>query len=344
MSARKPALLLALWCASSAGSALAAEKGGDWREIDQGLARVESAQAAFSTCVEDRGILAAAGASSAPRISADLAVVDPALKKLFWSELIVRQTCLALAGGSSDPCASLAGLPGDPESGEHVCRRLHRMALFSAALLAKSSEADAACARWCDLAPSRPPADVVSRVCSALVGQQDYHVACGSIASWRKLGPGYVERECAWEMRSLLGLGGEDGCRKSYRAGNEHTPGGELCVATVRLRDGDCGGDALCRAMSGAGGENCSGLEADIESRAWPLFSKGLTPEGRIARLDEDCAVIRTGAEQAVGAARRRLQASGTARDGNWRSRRAKLQTLEERQERLEVAYRTAGH
>lgn len=343
MSARKPALLLALWCASSAGSARAAETESPWREVDRGIARIESAQAAFSTCVEDREILSSASASRPPRISAELVVVDPELKKLFWSELIVRQTCLALTGGTSDPCGALAGLQGDPESGEHVCRRLRRMALFSTALIAKASDAADACARWCALAPSVPPADVVARVCAALVGDQDYHVACGSIASWRKLGPGYVERECAWEMRSLLGIGGEDGCRKSYQAGNEHTPGGELCVATVRLRGGDCGGDVLCRAMRGDRGADCSALDADIESRAWALFSIGRTPEGRIERLDGDCAVIRTGAAKAIGAVRRQLQAPGAARDGNWSSRRGKLEGLEEKQRGLEAAYLATG-
>ena len=345
MSARKPALLLAVWCASSAGLALAAETEGPWRKIEQGIARVESAQAAFSTCVEDRKVLlSATSASSSPKITADLVVVDPELKKLFWSELIVRQTCLALAGGTPDPCAALAGLPGDPESGEHVCRRLHRMALFSTALISEASDASSACARWCDLAPSRPPADVVARVCAALVGNQDYDVACKSIASWRKLGPGYVERECAWEMRSLLGVGGEDNCRKSYQAGNEHTPGGELCVATGRLRGGDCGGDVLCRAMHGDGGENCAALEGNIESKARPLFLKGLTPGGRIARLDEDCAVIRTDAAKAIGETRRQLQAPGTARDGRWRSRRGELDSLEQKQRGLEAAYLATGH
>lgn len=338
VSARKTALLLALWCASWSGAARAAETGEARPEIDLAIARVESAQAAFSTCVEDRRSLSATSVSSSPRIAAGIVVADPELKKEFWSELIVRQTCRALAGGTPAPCADLAGLPGDPESGEHVCNRLYRMALFSKALIGKTGDASSACARWCEWAPSRPPADVVARVCAALVGDQDYHVACGSIATWRKLGPGYVERECAWEMRSLLGAGEEESCRKSYHSGNEHTPGGELCVATVRLKGGDCGDDVLCRAMRGDGGDVCAALDANIESKASPLFSKGLTAGGRVARLDADCAVIRTDAENAVDAARRRLQAPGTVRDASWRSRRGELERLEERQRSLEAA------
>ena len=132
---------------------------------------MERLQAAFGRCAGARAELAAGGPAFVPRLDADVVMHDRGMRDLIASELIVRQTCLALVSRRSEPCDSLADLPGRPESGQRMCSRLFRMGQFSEALIARDKTAPAACARWCELAPRLPPSDVIARVCDALVSR-----------------------------------------------------------------------------------------------------------------------------------------------------------------------------
>ncbi|MDE2140842.1 MAG: hypothetical protein KGL74_13575 [Elusimicrobia bacterium] len=282
----------------SGAPAAAVEQPSPVERIDAALADVNRLQAAFGRCAETRAELAAGGPAFVPRLDADIVMHDLGMRDLLAAELIVGQTCRALVSGRSEPCDSLADLPGRPESGQRICSRLFRMGQFSAALLARDKTAPAACARWCELAPKLPPPDVIAQVCDALVTRGDYPLACDNIASWTHPGPGYVNKECAWEMKSLLGLGSEDFCRTSYRSGNTQTPGAEICVATGLYRAAKAGGspekcraNPLCRALLDPEPATCRPLEEALEKKAGGLFGGQALPV-RLARLNKDCLAI----------------------------------------------------
>jgi hypothetical protein len=216
----------------------------------------------------------------APRPEAASPLVEkilsrPELRRRFASDLVVRQVCASLSGGGPEPCDVLAGVEGNPESGRRMCRRLYSMSRFSADLISGSAGTAASCAAWCELAPSLPPQDLISRVCGALM-TGEYSRACGDIVEWKTPGHGYSPVECEWEMRSVLGISTEEAC-----VGNRR-PGSDVCVATARFKKAKaaadaalCGGDPLCRAMMGGDASACAGLDRDLQAKAFP----GETPE-----------------------------------------------------------------
>ncbi len=328
----------------SGAPAAAAEPPSPSERIDAALADVERLQAAFGRCAGARAELAAGGPGFVPRLDADIVMHDHAMRELFASELIVHRTCLALVSGRSEPCDSLADLPGRPESGQRICSRLFRMVQFSEALIARDKTAPSACERWCELAPRLPPPDVIAQVCDALVRRADYPLACDNIASWTHPGPGYVNRECAWEMKSLLGLGSEEFCRTSYRAGNTETPGAEVCVATGLYRaakaEGSsekCRANPLCRALLDPDPAACAPLEAAIEKKAGALF--GTQGTLRLARLDEDCLAIGAHVNREIEMARGLLTGGGAEDVSELAKRRQALAGLEAKQKSAERAY-----
>ncbi|MFI5345911.1 MAG: hypothetical protein ACHQ51_06010 [Elusimicrobiota bacterium] len=328
----------------SGAPAAVAEPPSPAERIDAALADVTRLQAAFGRCESVRAELAAGGPAFIPRLDAEIVMHDRGMRDLISSELIVHQTCLALVSRRSEPCDSLADLPGRPESGQRMCSRLFRMGQFSEALIARDKTAPAACANWCELAPKLPPPDVIARVCDALVRRGDYPLACDHIADWTHPGPGYVTHECAWEMKSLLGLGSEEFCRTSYRAGNAETPGAEICVATGLYRraksEGSldkCRANPLCRALLEPDPAVCRPLEEALEKKAGALFGTQRAPQARLARLDEDCLAIGAHAAREIEAARGLLKGAGPA---DALSKRGEaLAGLEAKQKTAEQAY-----
>ncbi|MDE2489410.1 MAG: hypothetical protein KGM24_01090 [Elusimicrobia bacterium] len=344
--------------AASPLSALAAPADPD--AFGSALVRLRRTQAELSRCVEaKKAILSepqaagrgnAEGASCSPKISVDMVMVDPLLRGEVSADLIARQVCRAVAARSPNPCIPLADIPGKPESGERMCRRLYRMILFSKDLMAGSRGVGASCAAWCRLAPTLPPPDLIGEVCGLIV-QKDYVRTCSVIAQWKHAPRGYATKECAWEMRSVLGLGTEQSCRDSYR------PGTDVCWATALYRralqshDADaCGDNPLCRVMSGAGPAACAPLDAAIETRACEAFSQlgpgsnaaqapAVGAEREIGRLDQDCLAVRNKAAREIEDARRALESRrrGSAPDAARRQRA--LAGLEAAQKRLETAY-----
>jgi hypothetical protein len=326
----------------------AAETSSTAERVDAALAGVERLQAAFGRCASARAELAAGAPAFVPRMDSDLVMHDLGMRDGLTSELIVRQTCLALVSRRAEPCDSLADLPGKPESGQRICSRLFRMGQFSEALITRDKTAPAACARWCELAPRLPPPDVIAGVCDALVSRGDFPLACDHIANWTHPGPGYVTRECAWEMKSLLGLGSEDFCRTSYRSGNTETPGAEICVATGLYREAKAGGspvkcraNPLCRALLDPDPAACGPLEEAIERKAGALFGARGARQVRLSRLDEDCLAIDAHVAREIAAARVLLKGAGPADAPALSKRGETLAGLEAKQKSAEQAYRS---
>ncbi len=339
-------LFLAVFFLSSCGSASAASAPDPWDRLDETLAGLESAQAALQRCVGSREELkskrAEAPRECRPKVSVDMVMVDPRFKDLFSTDLIARQVCRARSLKNPWPCQDLADLQGRQETAEHMCRRLYAMILFSQALIARTSDVTAACEGWCDMAPARPPPELAASVCESL-GRGDIPLACNDIARWKHAEPGYAGKECAWEMRSVLGLGDEKSCGTPYFGA-----GSDVCVATslfkkAKTAEGPkaCGDDPICRAMLGEGPSACAALDSKIEERACslPFFRTEAPLAARLGLLNEDCVSMRNRAAKRLDAAKRQLKAQERTGDNRLSSRQEALARLQARQKELEDAY-----
>lgn len=277
-------------------------------------------------------------------------LADPALKRAVYSDLVVRQLCLAVAAASPRPCDPLAELPGKPETGGHMCRRLYLMTLLSESILSGASDFTSACERWCAMAPALPPPDLVGRVCAAL-RRRDPDEACADIERFRTAPDrGYNRRECDWEMGSVLGEAAEDVCRRHLR------PGSDVCSAIGLYRKAKgssdaalCAANPLCLAMRGAGAAACAPLDAPIleQARAFVASSTsavaqreapGAGPK-RSPRIDQACARARARALRGLDDAEHILKAGRLDAAPDGARLRDVAARLRQRQENLEAEY-----
>ena len=323
-----------------------------WGKIDIVLTEATAAQAAFGRCRDTNDKLDALPLASTvkachPTCSVEAVLSDPALKRRIYADIVLRQICLARVLEKPDPCDVLADVPGNPETGQHMCRRLYLMSRFSESLLAGAGVATtSACEAWCHMAPSPPPSNLVKRVCVAL-SRHDYPQACSDIEQWKSTPDhGYNLTECAWEMQSLLGTGNDEFCGRHYR------PGSDVCLATALFKQAKAASDPalcrdqpLCRAMMGEGRAACAVLDARITDQARVLVSDALTPSEAksiepkaSAQLDQECARTRAKSLRSIDEVRLQLKPSEFRGDHGFAERMNKLSGLEIRQLDLEAA------
>jgi hypothetical protein len=130
-----------------------------------------------------------------------------------------------------------------------MCRRLYEQGRLAAKLMSGAPK-------------------VIARVCPLLIAR-DVDAACANVAAWR--GRGYSVQKCSWEFHSLLGAG--DVCRNWPR------PASDVCDGTAALRrskepGGSCGGDPICRALSGEGVAACGALDARLRALSCPISER----------------------------------------------------------------------
>jgi hypothetical protein len=316
--------------------AQAAGPAADWKPVDSVLAEAREAVGAFGRCAEP----GAGAPSAAAGACVEKVLSDRALKRRYALDLVVRQLCASLSAGRPDSCDALADVPGDPESGQRMCRRLYSMSRFSIDMITGSAGAAASCAAWSELAPTFPPPDLIARVCGSIL-KGEYERACGLIAEWKTPGHGYSPTECGWEMQSVLGAAPDEICAKN------HFPGSAVCAATRNFKAataaGDpklCGGDPLCRAMRGDGRSACARLDEELRAKA---CAAGVSAEPPPASAAMDCETSRSKAVERLAEAGRRLKEAGRADGPDFEVRRGEISELEDRRKEFEAAAAAAS-